>query len=62
MSLSYDPLHCLEEAARYRKRAAAMFDNAEMRDSYLALARSYEQLADALGRQGPSSNPERVED
>ena len=39
-----------------------MFDNAEMRDSYLALARSYEQLADALGRQEPSSNPERVED
>ena len=61
MSLSDDQLHCLEEAARYRKRAAAMFDNAELRDSYLALARSYEQLANALRRREPSSNTESFE-
>ena len=61
LNVSHDPLHYLDEAARCRKRAAAIFDNAELRDSYLALARSYEWLADALGRQGSSSNTEPFE-
>jgi hypothetical protein len=43
-----DPHSFREEAVRYRKRAAAVFDNMELRESYLALARSYERLADAL--------------
>jgi len=61
MSVLHDPFHCLEEAAWYRKRAASTFDNAELRDSYLALARSYEQLANALRRREPSSNTESFE-
>jgi transposase len=55
MSLSRDPREYLEEAARYRKRAAAAFDTLELREGYLALARSYELLLDALARREPSA-------
>jgi transposase len=48
MSLSNDPRYYLEEAAQCRKRAAAVFENFELRESYLSLARSYELLLDAL--------------
>ena len=47
MTLSNDPSRYLEEAVQYRKRAAAVFENFELRESYLALARSYELLLDA---------------
>jgi hypothetical protein len=49
-----DPCQFLEEAIRYRERAAEVFDRSELRESYLALARSYERLADALGRRRSS--------
>jgi len=62
MSRSQDPHQCLEEAARYRERAAATFDNSELRDSYLALARSYERLANALQMRSPSGNTEHIQD
>ena len=55
MSLSNDPSRYLEEAVQYRKRAAAVFENFELRESYLALARSYELLLDALGSREPST-------
>jgi hypothetical protein len=61
-SQSSDPRQYLEEAARYRERAATLFDNPELRDSFLALARSYELLAHAAGTPTPSSEAERVED
>jgi len=50
-----DPHQYLEEAVQYRKQAAEVFENFELRDSYLALARSYEMLADALTRREPSN-------
>jgi transposase len=55
MSLSNDPSRYLEEAVQYRKRAAAVFENFELRESYLALARSYELLLDALESREPST-------
>jgi len=55
MSLSNDPSRYLEEAIQYRKRAAAVFENTELRESYLALARSYELLLDALESREPST-------
>src|SRR5215475_7551935 len=55
MRLSHDPREYLEEAARCRKRAAAAFDAFELREGYLALARSYELLLDALARREPSA-------
>jgi hypothetical protein len=36
MSLSNHPRQYLEEAVQYRKRAAAVFDNFELRESYLS--------------------------
>jgi hypothetical protein len=62
MSLLRDPRHYREEAARYRERAAATFDNQELRESYLALARFHERLADTLERQGPSTSMVRRQD
>ena len=56
-----DPCQFIEEAVQYRKRAAAVFDSSELRESYLALARSYERLAEALERHR-SSNAKWVED
>jgi len=44
MSLWGDPGYYRDEAAQRRKRAATTSDSAELRDSYLALARSYERL------------------
>ena len=55
MSTSRDPRQYLEEAAQYRKNAAATFNNVELRESYLALARSYELLLDGLARREPST-------
>ena len=37
-----------KEAGRARERAAAVINNDKLRDSYLALAREYERLADLL--------------
>ena len=37
-----------EEARRARERAAAVNNDNKLRDSYLALAREYERLADLL--------------
>jgi hypothetical protein len=48
MSLPLDPRYYREQAARYRERAAATLDSAELRDSYVGLAVSYERLADTL--------------
>jgi len=55
MSLPHNPRQYLEEAAQYRKKAAAMFDTPELRESYLALARSYELLLDGLVMREPSA-------
>jgi transposase len=54
MALSRDLRQYLEEAVQYRKKAAAAFETFELRESYLALARSYELLVDALARREPS--------
>jgi hypothetical protein len=48
MSLPLDPRYYREQAARYRERAAATLDSAELQDSYVGLAVSYERLADTL--------------
>jgi transposase len=53
MILSHDPRRYIEEAAEYRKKAAGAFDTVELRDSYLALARSCELLVDALATRHP---------
>jgi hypothetical protein len=37
-----------DEARRTRERAAAVKNDEQLRDSYLALAREYERLADLL--------------
>jgi transposase len=55
MNQSHDSREYLVEAARYRKRAAAAFDIFELREGYLALARSYELLLDALAKREPSA-------
>jgi transposase len=54
MTLPRDPRQYLEEAVQYRKKAAAALDSFELCESYLALARSYELLVDALTRREPS--------
>jgi len=48
MSQPHDPCYYREQAASYRKKAAATTDSAELRESYLALAVSYERLANVL--------------
>ena len=48
MSQPHDPRYYSEQAASYRKKAAATTDSAELRESYLALAVSYERLANVL--------------
>ena len=61
-----DPLRYREEAARFIEMAERAEDSSELRDSYLALAASYERLADALERSelanqiGGRSTPPRV--
>ena len=55
MSLSHDPRQYLNEAVQYRRRAAAASESFELRESYIALARSYELLVDALASREPSS-------
>src|SRR5438477_11619525 len=53
MSLSHDLRQYLDKADKYRRRAAAASENFEMRESYIALARSYELLVDALTSREP---------
>ena len=48
MSQPHDPRYYSEQAANYRKKAAATMDSAELRENYLALAVSYERLANVL--------------
>ena len=48
MSQPHDPRYYREQAARYREKAAATLDSAELRDSYVGLAVSYARLADTL--------------
>jgi transposase len=55
MSASHDPRQYMVEAAKYREKAAAMFNSPELRESYLALARSYELLVDGLAKREPST-------
>ena len=54
MTLPHDARQYLEDAVQYRKKAAAAFDSFELSESYLALARSYELLVDALTSREPS--------
>lgn len=58
MSKSRDPSRYREDAARFRERAAAASNDAELRDSYLAAAQEFERLADLLERRTtPPSAP-----
>lgn len=50
MTKSRDPSRYREDAARFRQRAAAASNDAELRDSYVAAAREFERLADLLER------------
>jgi hypothetical protein len=43
-----DPDWYRQEAAHFRRMAAASTDNARLRDSYLGLSIQYERLADVL--------------
>ena len=51
--MSHDPRQYLDKAVKYRRRAAAASENFELRESYIALARSYELLVDALTSREP---------
>ena len=48
MSKSRDAGRYREDAARFRERAAAAADDADLRESYLAVAKEFERLADLL--------------
>jgi hypothetical protein len=54
-----DPRWYRAEAARMRLEAARAIDNAELRDSFLALSLQYERLAVVLEKSaaGPETTP-----
>jgi hypothetical protein len=58
MNNARDPRRYREEAAHFREMAAAATDSAELRDSYLGLARQYERLASFLEKAASAPKPE----
>ena len=55
-------LYYYDEAARYREQAAATPDSGGLRESFLALARCYEQLAETVAKRERLTNRARSED
>ena len=59
MTKSRDASRYRDDAARFRKRAAAASDDHDLRDSYLSAAREFERLADLLEEKSrPQSTPQ----